>query len=130
MKLLLDTHTFLWLVDGNSSLSATAQTALCDPSNALFFSIASVWEMAIKTSRTNPQLKLNEPLDQFIARWTEAYQVQLLPIYLQHALHVAGLPKHHADPFDRLLIAQAEVEGMTLVSADRKFASYSSRLLW
>ncbi|MFN9717940.1 MAG: type II toxin-antitoxin system VapC family toxin [Planctomycetota bacterium] len=130
MKLLLDTHTFLWLVDGNSSLSATAQAAICDPSNALFFSIASVWEMAIKTSRTNPQLKLNEPLDQYIARWTAAYQVQVLPIDLQHALHVAVLPKHHADPFDRMLIAQAEVEAMTLVSADRKFASYSSQLLW
>jgi len=105
MKLLLETHTFLWLVDGNSGLSATAQAALCDPKNALFFSIASVWEMAIKTSRTNPQLRLNEPLNQYIARWTRAYNVQVLPIDLQHALHVTGLPKHHADPFDRMLIA-------------------------
>lgn len=130
MKLLLDTHTFLGLVDGHSSFSPTAQAAICDRSNALFFSIASVWEMAIKTSRTNPQLKLNEPLDQYIARWTAAYQVQVLPIDLQHALHLAVLPRHHADPVDRMLIAQAEVEAMSVVSADRKFASYSSGLLW
>ena len=130
MKLLLDTHAFLWLVDGNPHLSATAQTALGDPANALFLSVASVWELSIKTSRTHPQLRLNDPLDQYIAKWTAAYQVQVLPIDLPHALHVAGLPHHHTDPFDRLLIAQAEVEAMTLVSADRKFASYPISLLW
>ena len=130
MKLLLDTHTFLWLVDGNSSLSAAAQTALGDSANALFLSVASVWELSIKTSRKNPQLTLNDPLDEYIAKWTAAYQVQVLPIELPHALHVAGLPKHHADPFDRLLISQAQVEAMTLVSADRRFASYSVPLLW
>ena len=130
MKLLLDTHTFLWLVDGNSSLSAAAQTALGDSANALFLSVASVWELSIKTSRKNPQLTLNDPLDEYIAKWTAAYQVQVLPIELPHALHVAGLPKHHADPFDRLLISQAQVEAMTLVSADRRFASYSVPLMW
>ena len=130
MKLLLDTHAFLWLVDGNPNLSATAQTALGDPANALFLSVASVWELSIKTSRTRPQLRLNDPLDPYIAKWTAAYQVQVLPIDLPHALHVAGLPHHHTDPFDRLLIAQAEVEAMTLVSADRKFASYPISLLW
>ena len=130
MKLLLDTHAFLWLVDGNPQLSATAQTALGDPANVLFLSVASVWELSIKTSRTHPQLRLNDPLDPYIAKWTTAYQVQVLPIDLPHALHVAGLPHHHTDPFDRLLIAQAEVEAMTLVSADRKFASYPISLLW
>ncbi len=130
MKLLLDTHVFLWLVDGNPNLSTPAQMALGDPANAVFLSVASVWELSIKTSRSNPQLKLNEQLDQYVAKWTAAYQIQVLPIDLQHALHVGGLPHHHADPFDRLLIAQAEVETMTLVSADRKFASYSIPLLW
>ena len=130
MKLLLDTHTFLWLVDGNSSLSNKAQTALGDSTNALFLSVASIWELSIKTSRINPQLTLKDPLDQYINKWTAAYQVQVLPIELAHALHVAGLPKHHADPFDRMLIAQADVEAMTLVSADRKFADYSIQLLW
>jgi len=130
MKLLLDTHTLLWLVDGNPNLSTGAQAALCDSANALFLSVASVWELSIKTSRTNPQLTLNDPLDQYIAKWTAAYQIQVLPIDLSHALHVAGLPKHHADPFDRLLISQAQVEAMTLVSADRKFALYSVPVLW
>jgi len=130
MKLLLDTHAFLWLVDGSPNLSTTAQTAVCDPANALFLSVASVWELSINTSRTNPQLRLSDPLDLYVAKWTAAYQIQALPIDLTHALHVAGLPHHHSDPFDRLLIAQAEVEAMTLVSADRKFASYSISLLW
>ena len=130
MKLLLDTHTFLWLVDGNPSLGKDAQAALCDSANALFLSVASVWELSIKTSRINPQLTLNDPLDVYIAKWTAAYQVQVLSIDLSHALHVARLPKHHADPFDRLLISQAQVEAMTLVSADRKFASYSIPVLW
>ncbi|MFM7166781.1 MAG: type II toxin-antitoxin system VapC family toxin [Planctomycetaceae bacterium] len=61
MKLLLDTHTFLWLVDGNPSLSTTAQATIGDPSNSLFLSVASVWELSIKTSRTNPQLRLCDP---------------------------------------------------------------------
>ena len=130
MKLLLDTHTLLWLVDGNPNLSTGAQAALCDSANALFLSVASVWELSIKTSRTNPQLTLNDPLVQYIAKWTAAYQIQVLPIDLSHALHVAGLPKRHADPFDRLLISQAQVEAMTLVSADRKFALYSVPVLW
>ena len=129
MRLLLDTHTFLWLVDGNSRLSTTAQTALCDSANALFLSVVSVWELSIKTSRTNPQLTLNDPLDQYISKWTAAYQVQVLPIDLPHALHVVKLPKFHADPFDRLLISQAQVESMTLVSADRQFTSYSVPIL-
>jgi len=130
MRLLLDTHAFLWLVEGNSSLSSAAQAAFEDPANALFLSVASVWELSIKTSRTNPPLRLSDPIDQFVAKWTAAYHIQVLPIDLPHALHVAGLPHHHSDPFDRLLIAQADVEAMTLVSADRKFASYSIPLLW
>lgn len=130
MKLLLDTHAFLWLIDGHPNLSTPAQVALGDPANALFLSVASVWELAIKTGRINPQLKLSAPLDEYLAQWTAAYQVQLLPIDLLHALHVGGLPHHHSDPFDRLLIAQAEMEAMTLVSADRKFARYSIPLLW
>ena len=130
MKLLLDTHTFLWLVDGNPELSASAQIALCDPANALYLSVASVWELSINTSRKNPQLRLSDPLEEYIAKWMAAYQVQGLPIDFPHALHVAGLPHHHSDPFDRLLIAQAKVENMTIVSADRQFATYSIPLLW
>jgi len=74
--------------------------------------------------------KLSAPLGEYLAQWTAAYQVQVLPIDLLHALHVGGLPRHHSDPFDRLLIAQAEMEATTLVSADRKSARYSIPLLW
>ncbi len=128
MKLLLDTHAFLWLVEGSPSLSAVAQAALADPGNELFFNVASVWELAIKTG--NKKLTLNDPLDAFVGKWTVTYQLTLLPIDTPHALAVAGLPDHHRDPFDRILIAQALVEGMTLVSADVKFVPYSVPILW
>jgi PIN domain nuclease of toxin-antitoxin system len=127
MKLLLDTHTFLWLVEGSPNLSATAQVALADPANEAYLSAASVWELAIKIG--NKKLALTDPLDLFVRKWTAAYQLALLPIDTSHARAVAGLPNHHRDPFDRILIAQALVEGMTLVSADVKFAPYSLPIL-
>ena len=128
MKLLLDTHTFLWLVEGSPNLSATAQTILADPANQLFLSAASVWELAIKTG--NKKLTLAEPLDVYVHKWTLAYQLTLLPIYAAHSLAIARLPDHHRDPFDRILIAQALVETMTLVSADAKLGLYSVPVVW
>jgi PIN domain nuclease of toxin-antitoxin system len=128
VKLLVDTHTFLWLVEGSPKLSVTAQTALSDPTNDLYLSVGSVWELAIKTG--NKKLALTDPLGQFIGKWTATYQLLLLPIYTAHVLAVVGLPDHHRDPFDRILIAQAVVEGMTLVSVDAKFAPYSVSILW
>jgi PIN domain nuclease of toxin-antitoxin system len=128
MKLLLDTHAFLWLIEGNPNLSSAAQVALADPANELHLSVASVWELAIKTS--NKKLVLADPLDAFIGKWTATYQLVPLSIDMAHALAVVGLPDHHRDPFDRILIAQAMVERMTLVSADAKFAAYSVSILW
>ncbi len=128
MKLLLDTHTFLWLVEGSPNLSITARTALADPAHALFLSVASVWELAIKTG--SKRLVLSDPLDQFVARWTAAYHLALLPIETPHALAVGKLPDHHRDPFDRMLIAQATVENLALVSADAKLAPYAVPILW
>ena len=128
MKLLLDTHTFLWLVEGSPLLSAAAQIALADSANDLFLSVASVWELAIKTG--NKKLTLRDPLDVFVAKWTATYQLHLLPIQTPHVLAVVGLPDHHKDPFDRILIAQAVVEGMRLVSADSKLAPYGVPLVW
>ncbi len=128
MKLLLDTHTFLWLVEGSTNLSGTAQTSLADPANDLFLSAASIWELAIKTC--NKKLVLADPLDQYVSKWTAAYQLTPLPIDTVHALAVVGLPDHHRDPFDRILLAQALVEGMTLVSADAKLLSYPAPILW
>ena len=91
-------------------------------------SLASVWELAIKTG--NKKLALTDPLDAFVGKWTIAYQIDVLPIDTAHALAVIGLPDHHRDPFDRILIAQALVEGITLVSADAKFTAYSVPILW
>ena len=130
MKLLLDTHTFLWLVVGSRNLSAVARVGLADPTNELFLSVASIWELAIKTSSPKPQLTLTDPLDAYIAKWTAVYQLNLLPIQSAHALYVVGLPDHHRDPFDRILIAQALVEGMKLVSGDSKFTSYPVTIVW
>ena len=128
MKLLLDTHTFLWLVEGGPNLSTAAQAALADPANDLFLSAGSVWGMAIKTG--NKKLALRDPLGAFVGKWTATYQIALLPIDAPHALAVLGLPDHHRDPFDRILIAQAQVEGMTPVSADARFAPYPVPILW
>ncbi len=130
MKLLLDTHTFLWLVAGSQNLSTVAQAALADPANELFLSVASIWELAIKTSRPNPRLTLADPLGDYTAKWTAIYQLNILSVELSHALRVAGLPHHHRDPFDRLLIAQALVEGMSLVSGDGEFTAYPVTVLW
>lgn len=128
MKCLLDTHTFLWLVEGNPRLSAAARGALANPANELFFSVASVWELAIKTG--NKKLTLIDPLDVYVSKWTATYQLALLPVDAPHALAVARLPAHHNDPFDRVMIATAQVEGMTLLTADAKFAPYSVPILW
>lgn len=128
MKLLLDTHTFLWLVEGSPNLSAAAKAALTDPANDLFLSAASIWEMAIKSG--NKKLALSDPLDAYVAKWAAAYHLSALPVLFGHAQSVANLPPHHKDPFDRLLIAQAALEGMTVVTSDGKFAPYGVPIIW
>lgn len=110
------------------SLSGAAQAALSDPLNELFLSVASVWELAITVG--NGKLKLRDPLDVFVSKWTAAYQIDQIPIQTSHALSVTTLPNHHRDPFDRLLIAQAHIEGMTLVSGDGQFAPYGFPVVW
>jgi PIN domain nuclease of toxin-antitoxin system len=128
MKLLLDTHFFLWLVEGSPHLSAAARPALADPANDLFLSAASVWELAIKIG--NRKLSLSDPLDVYVAKWIAAYQLAALPVQFDHAHTVTKLPPHHKDPFDRLLIAQAVVEGMSVVTSDGKFTPYGVPMVW
>ena len=128
MKLLLDTHAFLWLAHGNPSLSAVAKAAIADPNNDLYLSVASVWELAIKVSYG--KLVLSDPLGVLIDRWLILEQIQLLEIRKPHALIVTTLPLHHRDPFDRILIVQAISEQFTLVSADSQFGAYPIPLLW
>ena len=130
MRLLIDTHTLLWLVDGHPNLSGPARSALMDPENDLFISVASIWELAIKTTKPNQPLILNDPIDIYLAKWLPVYQLTVLPILQLHALELLTLPDHHRDPFDRILIAQARQENMTVVTADGKFADYPITIVW
>src|SRR5438309_1437397 len=127
MRLLLDTHIFLWWVDHPEKLSDTARSALEDEANDLLLSVASVWEMQIKIQFG--KLKLSLPLKDLIKNQQETNDLVVLPVDLTHVLALDALPAHHKDPFDRLLIAQSIEEDLTLVSADSQFSAYSVRLL-
>jgi PIN domain nuclease of toxin-antitoxin system len=127
VKLLLDTHVFLWLVEGDARLSSRAHAALADPQSNCLLSIASIWEMAIKVG--SGKLKLNATVGVYVDHWMSEYQIDLLPIQKHHVCAVADLPQHHRDPFDRLLIAQTMCEQLTLVSGDALFQPYSLPLI-
>ena len=130
MKLLLDTHALLWLVNGDEKLTPAARSEIANPANDLFVSVATIWELAIKTTKPSQPLILNDPLDVYLAKWIPAYRLEVLAIQQAHALQLLKLPDHHRDPFDRIIIAQALVEDMTLISGDSHFASYTIRIIW
>ena len=125
MRLLLDTHVLLWWVDGGSELSARQRRAIGRSGNQVWVSVASAWEMAIKASLG--KLRLASPVGDYLARHLPANRFQLLNITLDHAARVEALPFHHRDPFDRLLIAQAKQENLTVVSKDPVFLRYGVR---
>jgi len=127
MKLLLDTHTFIWWDSDPAQLSATALAALLDPGNEVWLSIASVWGMVIKADLGKLTLRL--PLQDIIQQ-QQVNGVRILPITLEHTLGVEGLPAIHKDPFDRMLIAQSRVERADLVSADQVIHQNPVRVLW
>lgn len=122
MRLLLDTHVVLWWI-ANYALSAEAREAISDPSNDSMVSVASAWEMAIK--RALGKLDMPDDLGYQLAR----HGFVPLSINLAHALAAGALPRHHTDPFDRLLIAQAQIEGLTVVTRDVRFAAYGVPIL-
>lgn len=127
MKLLLDTHTFIWW-DSEPAKLPPHILALCqDRANIMLLSVASVWEMQIKLQLG--KLTLNLPLAAVIESQQQSNQVEVLPVTLPHVLALQSLPTYHKDPFDRLLIAQANVEDATLVSSDPVFAQYPVKLL-
>lgn len=128
MRLLLDTHTFLWFVGDDDKLSATARLLIEDGDNEVMVSLASIWEIAIKVSIG--KLLLAEPVESFVNAQIERNDLQLLPIHLSHAIKVATLPFHHRDPFDRLLVAQGLVEQLPIVGADNVFNDYGIRRIW
>jgi PIN domain nuclease of toxin-antitoxin system len=128
VKLLLDTHAFLWWVDGGGKLSRKARSAIASARNECFLSVASAWEIAIKVSLGT--LRIEGALDRFVPEQMAANGFQPLAIDLRHTARVAILPFHHRDPFDRLLVAQALEEELRIVTADPVFQKYGLARTW
>ena len=128
MNLLLDTHTFLWFIAGDSNLSPAARSAIEDLNNDRYLSMASLWEIAVKVSID--RLTLSEPFETLIPEQLAENSIELLDISFEHTVLVSSMPFHHRDPFDRLIAAQAKVEQLTLVSVDTIFDAYGVNRLW
>ncbi len=127
MRVLLDTQCWLWMAASPERFSATARSIVEDDDSDLFFSAASAWEIAIKHALG--KLQLPEPPVRYVPRRADAMRTLTLPIEQSHALHVAALPAFHRDPFDRLLIAQAQLEDLPILTADPLFARYDVRTI-
>jgi len=128
LRVLLDTHSLLWLVTDDSRLSNVARETFLDADNELLCSAVIGFEIAVKYSLG--KLKLDEPPRRFIENRIRKNALTPLPITLDHATRVAELPFHHRDPFDRLLVAQALEEGLPLLSADKILSAYGIQRLW
>jgi PIN domain nuclease of toxin-antitoxin system len=127
-RLLLDTHAFLWWVNDAPEITAEARHAISDANNECYLSLASCWEMSIKSSLG--KLRLAKPIERFVSDQLTANGFTLLNIELRHTAKVEKLPFYHRDPFDRLLIAQAMTEKMTLITVDKAFMEYGVKVLW
>ncbi|HEY8781987.1 MAG TPA: type II toxin-antitoxin system VapC family toxin [Mucilaginibacter sp.] len=127
MRFLIDTHVLIWYLDGNKRLPGKIRDLINDGDNLIVISIASLWEFAIKISLKKIDTKINLPD-------IEAYLIErefnLLSISFKHLNALSALPTHHGDPFDRLLIAQALTEDLTIISADKEFQAYPVRVIW
>jgi len=128
VTVLLDTHCWLWWIADPDRISAEARARIADPHTTILFSAASSWEIAIKCA--TGRLALPEPPEDFVIPRLARDGFLPLAVRHVHALRVAGLPPHHRDPFDRLLIAQAQVERVPIVTADHQFAAYDVELIW
>jgi PIN domain nuclease of toxin-antitoxin system len=128
VNILLDTHTFLWFVDDNPRLSETARVLIESDDAQPFLSMASLWEIAIKISLGKLQLK--QPYEIFIPEQLALNGIGVLNLSMEHTAALAALPFHHRDPFDRLIVVQAKLEEMPLVSADPTFDLYSVKRIW
>lgn len=129
MRVLLDTHTFLWWGSNNPKLSGPVHDILTDESNEVLFSAVSGWEIAIKASLGKLD-NIPADLESFVIEEISGNAFEVLPIRLDHSLRVHTLPWHHKDPFDRLLIAQAVVEEVPLLSRDPEFEPYLVEVIW
>jgi PIN domain nuclease of toxin-antitoxin system len=128
MDLLLDTHALLWFLWNDSRLSVAARTLIENPNHVKMLSIASCWEVTIKTSQG--KLKIGTTLSDLLNSQLSQNRIQIVPITLPHLITLNGLPSHHRDPFDRLLASQSIADQLTLVSADSAFDAYGVDLFW
>ena len=128
MRALLDTHAFLWWVTDDVHLSPRARAIIADGNNELFLSAASGWEMAIMTRLG--KLHLPDNPASFVFEQLRINAIEPLAVQMTHALRVYSLPGHHRDPFDRILVAQAQVERMPIITADPQVAQYDVEILW
>jgi len=125
MRLLLDTHALLWWLADDERLSAKARKAIADPENIVFASAASGWEISVNRSLERIEVSFEALVDAI-----NECGFDMLPVSLQHGLIAGALPTHHRDPFDRMLVAQCQAEGLRLVSRNRQFANDGVDLLW
>jgi len=128
MKALLDTHTFLWWITDSPKLSSRVGEIISDGENELFLSAASGWEIAIKVQLG--RLKVPEDLERFILEQLRINNIKGLPIEMSHALHMRSLPDYHRDPFDRMLVVQAQVENLPILTADPLISKYQVEVIW
>jgi PIN domain nuclease of toxin-antitoxin system len=128
VKYLLDTHTFLWWNLDDPQLSPQAKEIIADGSNEIFLSAGSAWEIAIKAAKG--RLILPEPPTQYVAERMSLYRFQSLTVQISHACQVYQLPPHHHDPFDRLLIAQSQLESLPLLTGDNIISRYEIETIW
>lgn len=128
MQVLLDTHSFLWWIDNDDHLSSTARQAIADGSNEVFFSAASGWEIAIKAQLG--KLRLPNGPEAFVSEHLQLNGFRPLSISVSHALHTASLPSIHRDPFDRILVAQSQLEHIAIVTSDPLIQQYQVSIIW
>lgn len=128
MRALLDTHAFIWWVTDDSQLSVTARNVIADSGNSLFLSVVSSWEIIIKNKLG--KLTWPEPVEQYIPNRLAINRFENLPIEMSHVLQVASLPNIHRDPFDRILIAQSQVENLPIVTIDQQITQYAVQTIW
>ena len=128
MRLLIESHTLIWYVDQNQQLSSASHAAMSDSANDLLLSAGSIWEIAIKIGLG--KLVLTQPYLAWMTQALSDLDITVLPITVEYSDAQASLPRHHTDPFDRLIVAQALVEKVSIVSADAMMDAYGVTHLW
>ena len=128
MKVLLDTHVFLWAIREDERLSLRAREIFIAGRNELLLSVASIWEILLKVQVG--KIRFEEPAVGYLKRQIFKNNIRMLPILMDHVAHLESLPLHHRDPFDRILVAQSMEENLSLLSADPLMKSYSVSVIW